>query len=68
VLEVSGVRFDSEISRLDGQRAEQALVHPARLPSIGKSWRSAATTPKGAPSALSSEGLGITVRPPSRPR
>ena len=51
-------RLNSELARLDGQRAEQSLVRSSRLPSFSRK-RSLALAPRAE---------AATVRPPSRPR
>lgn len=67
-------RMNSELARLDGQRAEQNLVWSSVLPSFSRK-RSAiapradrALAPPAPVAPLANTGEAATVRPPSRPR
>jgi hypothetical protein len=65
VLEHEAARTNSELVRLDGQRAEQQISERQRVPSF-KRMRSAITmTPVG---TFPATPEATTVRPPSRPR
>ncbi len=57
-------RMNSELARLDGERAEQSLVRSSVLPSFSR--HRSAITPRVEPPMSICEAA--TVRPPSRPR
>ena len=58
-------RINSELVRLDGQRAEECLVRSSVLPSFSRK-RSAITALVDRP--IASDGEAATGRPPARPR
>ena len=66
VFDADGItRINSELARLDGQRAEQSLVRSSRLPSFSRKRSAVVPRPDH---AVASTLDAVTVRPPSRPR
>ena len=65
-LDHEGGRMDSELVRLDGQRAEQSLGARMPVPTFKRKRAQMAMTPVAAPSPEAPDAA--TVRPPSRPR